>query len=129
MGYAHPEFKMTINLGLMDVVTNAGAITLKGPKGKTGRLREIAVAGQTLCTAVTLSPILKIGTVATPAAYGILTLGALAAGANMEASTISGGIVTGIGLPADTDFQIKLEAPTGGTPAGKIYPVITIDWF
>jgi hypothetical protein len=130
MGYANPEQKISYNLGLMDVVANAGAFTYKGPKGKSGRLRDIMIAGQTLCTAVTTGPLFKVGTVGTPGAYASVAVGALAAGANIACSKDQpAALIAGIFLPADTDFQIQLVAPTGGAPAGKIVPEIIIDWF
>lgn len=132
MGYANPEYKISYDPGLQDVVTNAGVNTFRGPKGKVGKIRDIMISGQTLCTAVTTGPFLQIGTVATPTLYANVAIGALAAGANIEvlkdqpSAIVTGNAAT---LPADTDFQIKLVAPTGGSPAGKIFSEVIIDWF
>lgn len=128
MGYANPRQSINYSFGKVDFGTST-LTRIRGPKGLQGRLREVEVGGDTLFTAVTTPAHVKIGTAASATAYADLTLGALAADAAWAASNDLPAGITNRSLPADTDILIAFTAPTGGSPAGKGFPSIAIDWF
>jgi hypothetical protein len=130
MGYANPMQRITYQFGLVDIGAGTKTYTVQGPKGAVGRLRDIGIAGETLFTNVTTAGAIQVGNATTATKYGNLPLGALAAGANLIASyDAPTALVAAQEIPADTDLQIKFVAPTGGTPAGKGFPTVTIDWY
>ena len=128
MGYANPNMSITYNFGLIDFGSD-GATRIKGPKGRKGRLRDVGIGGNTLFTAVTTPAHIKLGTAATPAAYFDMTMGTLAADATLEASTDQPAAFISRDRPVDTDVKVYFTAPTGGSPAGKGFVSVTIDWF
>lgn len=129
MGYANPMHRPNISLGLIDFSV-AKTYTVKGPKGLAGRLRDLVVIGDTLFTNTTTSGHLKVGVSGTDGKYGDLDLGVLAAGANLVASKDqAAALVAAQELPKDTDVQIKIVPPTGGSPAGKGFVFVPIDWY
>lgn len=128
MGYANPKQKITYSFGKVDF-SAASLSRIRGPKGLQGRLRDVEVGGDTLFTSTTTPAHIKIGTGASATAYADLTLGTLAADAAWVASNDQPTGITATSLPADTDVLIAFTAPTGGSPAGKGFVNISIDWF
>lgn len=128
MGYANPDPRISHDFGLIDFATTT-TTRIRGPKGKTGKLRDILVGGHTLFTAVTTPAHITMGTAAAATAYADVTFGTLAADAAWVASNDMPTGLTVTDLPADTDIKISFTAPTGGSPAGKGYVQIVIDWF
>jgi hypothetical protein len=130
MGYANPMQKITYSFGLIDIGAGTKTYTVRGPKGMAGRVRDVVMSGETLFTNTTTSAKVQVGTAATAAKYAQLDCGVLAAGANLVLTKDQAtGLVAAQELPADTDVQIKFVAPTGGSPAGKGFPDVIIDWY
>jgi len=135
MSYDAP-LRITYSRNAINFATSTSRI-LRGPKGKRGRVVDAQVSGTTLFTNVTTSGRLQVGvagSAATLKANLDLDLGALAAGAAINASNQAAAMIGQPGatipyLAADTDFTISFVAPTGGTPAGIGDVDITIDWF
>jgi hypothetical protein len=135
MSYDAP-LRITYSRNAINFATNSSRI-LRGPKGKRGRVVDIQVSGTTLFTNVTTSGRVQVGvagSAATLKANADLDLGALAAGAAINASNQNNALVGQPGsaipyLAADTDFTLGFIGPTGGTPAGVGDVDLTIDWF
>lgn len=105
--------------------------TIRGPKGKTGIVRDIHVSATVLFTAVTTSGRVDVGNSTTAAAAGSLTLGTLAAGGSrsvLDGQDATSALVSGYICPADTDVKVSFVAPTGGSPAGTGTVTVFIDW-
>jgi hypothetical protein len=128
MGYANPNMSISYNFGLIDFGSD-GSTRIKGPSGRKGRLRDVIVAGNTLFTAVTTPAHVKLGTAGTAGAYFDMTMGTLAADATQVASKDQAAAFISRDLPVDTDIKLNFTAPTGGSPAGKGYVTVQIDWF
>lgn len=98
--------------------------TFRLPKGTKGRIGSIIIQSSATYNAVTTGAFFQLGVVGDLARYANVALGTLAAGAALDAATITGAIVrtarslAHIELPADTDIVMTFVANTGGTPAG-----------
>ena len=129
MGYANTTHPHVYGLGLIDF-TAAKTYTIKGPKGKVGRVRDIFAVVDTVFTNVSTSGHFKLGVSGTDGKYADLDMLATAAGANLTASKDqAAALVAAQELPADTDVQIKIVPPTGGSPTGKAFMAVAIDWY
>lgn len=100
----------------------ADVSSIKGPKGKRGRLIEIHVAATTTFTAGSI----KIGTQADDDAYASFSFGTLAD--TDSASTLDGvtdtDAIISEEIPADT--QVEVTYANGGAGAGPA--MVVIDW-
>ena len=123
MSYSIPN-RLSYTFGEEDIADAARALSVRGPVGKDGRLVAVSISATETFTATTLAGHLLIGTAADTDAYADITIGTLAA----TDSLFSGYLDRNITIPKDTQIEITPVAPTGGTPAGKAYFTITIDW-
>lgn len=107
--------------------------TAIGPKGLTGRVREM---GFTVTTAVTTTAdVVEVGSFADPNLYAEMTvaIGAADTSGNTFTSFTTDGSGGGnlpetaaIEIAADTGFEIS---HTGASAAGVVEVYVTVDWF
>jgi len=55
-------------------------------------------------------------------------LGTTADGATARMTDTTADLVLAA-LPADTDIHVTYTAPTGGTPTGKAYVEVMVEWY
>jgi len=123
MSYSNPN-RLSYTFGEEDIADAARALSVRGPTGKDGRLVGVSISATETFNAVTLPAHLLIGTAADTDAYADITIGPLAATDSM----FSGYLDRNVTIPKDTQIEITEVANTGGTPAGKAYFTVTIDW-
>jgi hypothetical protein len=111
-----------------DFGAGAGAVSFKGPPGKTGRLIDIAVHVTETFNQVTTPGYVRVGTGANPDAYAELNMGAAANTDTWNTQDDPDAIIDS-GLPADTQIEVAFVAPTGGTPAGIGNVTIATEWY
>jgi hypothetical protein len=126
MSYSNPN-RRCYSFGELDVADAAETLSIKGPAGKAGRLVGVAFSATETFNAVTTSAKIQVGTAADPDAYAQLDLGTLADTDSLDASEQSGAIIDPA-IPADTQVEITCVANTGGTPAGKGFLHVFVDW-
>ncbi len=128
MSYDNPR-RWVYSFGEHDFGAGSESLSLKGPSGKKGVLREIQVNATETFTDDTTSGNVQVGTAADPDAYGLLDLGTTA---DTNTASYAAGddadAVISESIPADTQVEVTFTAPTGGTPAGKGFVQIVIDW-
>lgn len=127
MSYDKGEM-ITYNLGLHDFGAGGDALAIKGPVGKTGRLVDIGVAVTETFNQVTTPGYVRLGTGADPDAYAELNMAAAADTDYYNTQDDTDAIITET-LPADTQIEVALVAPTGGTPAGIGHVHISVLWY
>lgn len=130
--------RIKYTFGLLDFGTAGEIFSIKGPKGKAGRIYDYGVDAPTeTFTATTLAAFVSVGSVADPDLYGDeISMGTLAGDGGSRslrtlytAREIGGAtVLLDPTLPADTIFALHCTAPTGGTPAGMAYPFVIVDW-
>lgn len=123
MSYSIPN-RMSYSFGEEDIADAARALSVRGPTGKDGRLVSVSLSATETFNAVTTPAKLQIGTAADTDAYAEISIGTLAATDSVFHSFFS----QNIAIPKDTQIEITEVANTGGTPAGKAFITITIDW-
>lgn len=130
-----------------------GSKTIKGPKGKSGLVRDIIVLLSVDAVGTTTVPEVTVGSAAGLVEYARFRLGTTAilgylaaatpfrAKALIESGPFTGGIAPVLNdyaghialetarLPADTAVVISGKAGVGGTPAGTFEAYVRIDWF
>lgn len=139
MSYSNPK-RTIFTFPLFDFGGGADAYhTIKGPKGKKGRLYDAGVCGPAEAFAAgTLLPQISVGTVADRDAYmEEFSLGALALATpkslrstydeGSEKTSFDAVMVNPV-LPADTPVAFHLIAGTGSGLTGQAIPFIIIDW-
>lgn len=127
MSFSDATHQFTYTFGEVDFGNGDSTFAILGPKGREGIVREVHVSSTETFTATTLQGKVQIGTAGKLTDYCNYSLGTLAAGAGGSGSA-AGAIVKNKQLPADTQALVTCKAPTGGTPAGKGYVSITINW-
>ncbi len=127
MSYDNPQ-TISYSIGEYDFGAASQSLSVKGPSGSAGRLIDICVSATETFTSTTTEATVLIGTAGDTNAYASLGLGTTADTNAITASETSGAIIAA-DIPADTQVEVTLTAPTGGTPAGIGYVTITIDWF
>jgi hypothetical protein len=127
--------------------------TIKGPRGKTGLVRDIVVLLSADAVGTTTVPEVTVGSAAGLVEYARFRLGTTAilgylaaatpfrAKALIEAGVFAGGAAPALSdyaghialetarLPADTAVVISGKAGVGGAPAGTFEAYVRIDWF
>lgn len=112
-------------------------LTIRGPKGKAGRLLDFGIDGISTSTGgATNGPKVSVGTVATPAAYGAaFDVGTLTAPeaksvASTYRQTDTGWTTYMVNqdIPADTLVQLTCTAAAGSGAAGVGNPFMIIAW-
>lgn len=111
-----------------DFGAGTGSMTIRGPEGKQGSIKEIDVEAIETFNAVTTEGAVNLGSSAAGTQYVNMGLGTLAAGAQQSLTDTAADLVLDA-LPADTDIHLTLKAPTGGTPAGKAHVHVMIEWY
>lgn len=126
--YDNP-FYVTYSVGEHDFGAGGESLSIKGPSGKKGRLKFICLSATEAFTADTTSAKVQIGTAADVDAYAQLDCATTADTDSIEASDEDTGTITDPDIPADTQVEVTLVAPTGGTPAGKGFVNFVIGWY
>lgn len=128
MSYSNPDRRFysfpAVNFG------SGSAQSIKGPRGKAGRLIAIHASCTTLFTAVTTPGRIEVGTAADTDANALFVLGTLAATdavASDDGVTDTDAIINADIAP-NTQVEVTFVAPTGGTPAGVATVSVVIDW-
>lgn len=135
--YNNPN-RIKYTFGMLDFGTAGEVFSIKGPKGKAGRIYDYGVdAPLETFTATTLAAFVSVGSVADADLYGDeISMGTLAADAGTKslrteytnAQIAAGAVLLDPKIPKDTVFALHCTAPTGGTPAGMAYPYVIVDW-
>jgi hypothetical protein len=126
MSYSDPRpYCYTFN---HDFGAASEALVFRGPSGKQGSVKEIEVNAYETFTATTTEALIELGSSAGTAEYVNMGLGTLADGDEQRLTDTAADLVLEA-LPADTDIHLTFNAPTGGTPAGKAYVQIMIEWY
>lgn len=109
---------------------SGSAQSIKGPRGKAGRLVDIHVSCTVLFTAVTTPAYVQVGTASDTDYNANFALGTLAAtdSVSLIGSTGSASSLIQPIIDADTQVEVTFVAPTGGSPAGTGTVSICIDW-
>lgn len=136
MSYDRPN-RQQYSFGVFDFGGAADeTFSIKGPKGKKGRLYDYGVYG---CIEVmnggTITPKISVGTTSDPDAYGDeLVLHGLAdndaTSIRMLYSEQDAGFSTAMvnrNIPADTELYVTCIVATG-SPTGQAVPFVIIDW-
>jgi hypothetical protein len=121
MAYDNPT-TCTYHVEAATISAAATLLRLVGPKGKQGRLVDIGFVTTTATTSAASQ--LRVGTVADPDAYGILSVPVQAAAAVTNGAT-SYTTISNL-IPANTYVAL---ASDGGSVAGAGTISLTIDWF
>jgi hypothetical protein len=131
MSYAKPE-RIQYTLAAV-TTTDAGATiaTIKGPKGKAGRIAEINGYVTTTHVRGTTPTELRVGhgSGADLTAMAQWSVPAGTAPVVLSASGTTGALKPSFRLPADTDILVNTIQNATGSPAGVIVYSIAIDWF
>jgi hypothetical protein len=106
------------------------AASFQGPKGLTGKLREVILPNVTeVFNSVTTEAQITIGTATDADAYALVNLGDLAATDTFVTSQDDTDGIIVDAIPADTQVEVAFIAPTGGTPTGIADVQIVVDWY
>jgi hypothetical protein len=125
---------------------HAGAITkyIQGPKGKRGRIVEVAVAPTTSFVGTTTPANVQVGYVGQLAQYAQLNVGAAGAGTAVGAVAMASDYAGGLTalnpasvpntapaqlMQKDTPVVVTMNPATGGGVAGVGDVWVVIDWF
>jgi hypothetical protein len=127
MSYSDPR-PYTFSFGEIDFGAGGDALVVTGPSGKKGSIKEILVSATETFTSDTTEAIIELGSSAGTAEYVNMGLGTLADGADQRLTDTAADLVLDA-LPADTDIHVTFNAPTGGTPAGKAFVQVMIEWY
>jgi hypothetical protein len=108
--------------------------TVRGPKGRRGKLKDAMFCCTTTCAGATTKPIIKAGISGTLGAYLLWDLGTTAAASGIRASATTGLLVLDTNKqfkihPSDTDLIVTLVAATGGGAAGIGVTSFMFEWF
>lgn len=129
MDYQNPDY-VSYGYPAKDF-TAAITRAIKPPNNRNrGRIIDIHVAVTTLFTQTTTPAFVRLGTAATDNLYAELNMGAAAANAAYNVNDFPTAIKKTIDLDRDavTAIQLKIVAPTGGSPAGVGDLTFTIAW-
>jgi hypothetical protein len=127
MSYSNPNREcMTIE---HDFGAGGESLSYKLPASKAARLKDIVLSATETFTDDTTTGKVQVGTAADPDAYAELDCLTTADTDSIRASDQSGAIIDPA-IPAGTQVEITLVAPTGGTPAGmaKVTFIFDLDW-
>lgn len=127
MSYDNPS-TVTFSFGVHDFGAGAGAKSFKLPKGKRGRLIDVGVTNiSEAFTNTTTAGFVSIGTADDADKYALLNCGTTGIGDTVNTVDDADAIIDK-DLPADTQIEVALVAPTGGTPAGigEAYAVVEV---
>ena len=112
-----------------DFGAGAGAVSLKGPKGKRGYIEDIMLACTETFNTDTTTGKIRIGTSGDADAYAEADLGATAITDTYVASISDTNAVINPDLPADTQIEVTFVSPTGGIPAGIGTVTVIVSWY
>ena len=130
MSYTNPQ-QITYTTGAITTTAAAATLPIRGPKGKTGRLRDIIARCTTTHVLGSTPTKLQVGVVGTVDAAATFLPAAMTAPTASALTDLPGAsaIVAGYLFPADTLVVATTTANATGSPAGVITYDIVIDWF
>ena len=127
MSYSNP-LTITYVVGEHDFGAGGDALAIKAPAGyENGRIRDVGVMVTETFTATTTPGYVRLGTATDADAYAELNMGTAADTNYYNTQDDTDAIISAD--VTSTQIEVALVAPTGGTPAGKGYVHITVDWF
>jgi hypothetical protein len=129
MSYSNPDRRFYV-FPNVDFGAGDSAQSLQGPKGKEGRLIDIHYSATETFNSVTTDAYTEIGTAADTNAFAHFMQGDLAATDSVCGSdgvTDPDWLIDPV-IPADTQVEVTMVAPTGGTPAGIATVTVIVDW-
>ena len=127
MSYADP-LTITYSLGLHDFGAGGDALAIKAPAGyEHGRIKDVGVMVTETFTNTTTPAYVRLGTTGDADAYVQLDMGTAADTNYYNTQDDTDAIINGD--VTNTQIEVALVAPTGGTPAGIGWVNIVIDWF
>lgn len=125
--YAQPTV-ITYNLGNHDFGAGADALAVKAPRGFTrGRIIDVGVHVKETFTADTTPAYVRVGTTGDADAYVQLNMGTAADTDCWNTQDDTDAIINDD--VTDTQLEVALVAPTGGTPAGIGEVYLVIGWY
>lgn len=126
------------NFASMDFGAASGVTEhrIAGPRGKTGKVREVGVILSEIAAWTTTDGLVNVGTAADIDAYALLSITTATAINTVFSSADdtdaiikdSNGIDT-VTIPADGAVLVTLTEGTGGSLTGIGNPYVIIDWF
>lgn len=129
MSYSNP-IQITYTTGAITTTAAAATLPIRGPKGKTGRLRDIIARCTTTHVLGTTPTQLDIGKAGATTAYGSFLPAAMTAPTATTLTDDPGAsVIVDLDIPADTVVLATTTANATGSPAGVITYDIVIDWF
>lgn len=127
MSYENPQMQ-SYSFGAHDFGAGGDSFSIRGPAGKKGRLVHVSVSATETFTDTTTPGYVRIGTAADNDAYAELNLGTTADTDCVSEATDTDAIIDEA-IPADSQVEVTLVAPTGGTPAGIGHVHIGVEWY
>lgn len=138
----HYDNPLTVSysMGEHDFGAGGDALAIQRPYGTNfARLREIHVAVTETFTADTTAGFVRVGTASDADKFAELNMG-LAADTDGWGTNDDNDAIKAAGNQIDLDrdgdsgasldqLEVNFVAPTGGTPAGKGYVTLVIDWW
>lgn len=127
MSYSNPD-RRTYSFGVHDFGGGSESLSIRGPKGKAGRLRDIMV-----CAVETFADgtgDVQVGTSGNADAYAKFVIGTLAdtnSAAGSDGTTDIDWLIDAE-IPADTQVEVTFTQPAAGAQTGMATVHITIDW-
>jgi len=128
MAYATP-LTVSHTFTSHDFGAGAGAVSIKGPKGKRGYIEDIIAYSTETFTTDTTPAYIRIGTGSDADAYAEANLGETAATNTFVASADDVDAIINPDLPEDEQVEVAFIAPTGGIPAGIANVTIVVSWY
>lgn len=130
MGYHSPPVTISYHLGSINFAGAPAAQALRGPKGMTGRLRDVFIMASTAFTADTTPAKIKIGTASDDDAYALVEVPVTAATDTFMASYHdTNWELSSDPIALDTQIEVAFVAPTGGAATGTGLVTVVMDWF
>lgn len=127
MSYDHGHLT-TYSFGEHDFGAASETVSFKGPAGKKGYIIDVLVSATETFTNTTTEAIVELGTTDGGAELINMGLGTLADKVPQLASDTAADIVLR-DIAADDIVYLTMNAPTGGTPAGKGFVQVMINWY
>ena len=129
MSYSNP-IQITYTTGAITTTAGAATLPIRGPKDKTGRLRDIIARCTTTHVLGTTPTQLDIGKSGATTAYGSFLPAAMTAPTATTLTDDPGAsVIVDLDIPANTVVLATTTANATGSPAGVITYDIVIDWF
>jgi len=119
---------ITYSLGEHDFGAGGDALAIKAPTGyENGYIVDVGVMVTETFTADTTPGYVRLGTTSDADAYAELNMGTAADTDYYNTQDDTDAIISA--AVTNSQIEVALVAPTGGTPAGKGHVNITVAWY